>query len=80
MTAQLEAEIERLKMKCDKQAMMLRRIFPDRYAGVFFICARVGKKTAMACPKGYTFAPHTAAGGRLSTFAMRKNTEPTPSR
>ena len=29
--AELEAEIERLKSKCDKQAMILRRLAPDKY-------------------------------------------------
>jgi hypothetical protein len=62
MTAQLEAEIERLKMKCDKQAMMLRRIFPDRYAGVFFICGEGGEKDRNGLPERIHVCPAYGCG------------------
>ena len=40
--AELEAEVERLKSKCDKQAMILRRMVPDKYPE-YFIHTGLGK-------------------------------------
>lgn len=60
--AELGAEIERLKEKCDKQAMMLQRLFPDRNAGVYFICGEGGEKDGNGLPARIHVCPAFGCG------------------
>lgn len=50
-------EIERLKKKCDKQAMILRSFFPDKFPDSYFICGEVGEKDQNGMPKKILVAP-----------------------
>lgn len=67
--AQLEAEVERLTDKCDRQAMMLRRIFPDRNPDTYFICGEGGEKDANGLPATIFVCP--AYGCDFSTVYER---------
>ena len=53
----MQAEIERLKDKCDKQAMMLRRLFPDRHPDTYFICGEGGEKDSNGLPDRIHICP-----------------------
>lgn len=55
--AELQAEVERLKDKCDKQAMTLRRLFPDRHSDTFFICGEGGEKDDNGLPQFVLICP-----------------------
>jgi hypothetical protein len=48
--AEMQAEIERLTAKCDKQAMMLRRLFPERHPDTLFICGEGGERDGDGLP------------------------------
>lgn len=50
-------EIDRLRTKCDKQAMMLRRLFPERHADTYFICGESGTKDSNGLPEGVLICP-----------------------
>ena len=50
-------EILRLKEKCDKQATMLRRLFPDKYDGFYFICGEIGSKDNNGLPDHILVCP-----------------------
>jgi hypothetical protein len=54
--AELEAEIERLKSKCDKQAMILRRLAPDKYPE-YFIHSGLGKIDNNGMPEKLLVCP-----------------------
>ncbi len=60
--AELEAEVERLKTKCDKQAMMLQRLFPDRNPGVFFISGVGGGTDTNDLPERIYVCPAYGCG------------------
>jgi hypothetical protein len=45
------AEIERLREKCNRQAMVLRYIFPEKYEGTPFITGHVGNKDQNGMPE-----------------------------
>jgi hypothetical protein len=66
---EMQAEIERLKDKCDKQAMMLRRLFPDRNADTYFICGEGGDKDRNGLPQRIHVCP--AYGASFSTAYER---------
>jgi hypothetical protein len=55
--AELEAEVERLKAKCDKQALMLRRLFPDQSPDTYFICGDGGEKDSNGLPDFVLICP-----------------------
>lgn len=55
--ADKEAEIERLKQKCDKQAMFIRRIFPETFPETPFISGVMGEKDQNNMPKMITVCP-----------------------
>ena len=55
--ANKEAEIERLKQKCDKQAMFIRRIFPETFPETPFISGVMGEKDQNNMPKMITVCP-----------------------
>jgi len=50
-------EIQRLKDKCDKLATMLRRVFPEKFSGTYFICGEAGEKDSNGMPKSIFVAP-----------------------
>lgn len=55
--AELEAEVARLKDKCDRQAMMLRRLFPDQSPDTYFICGEGGGKDGNGLPERVHVCP-----------------------
>lgn len=50
-------EIERLREKCDKQAMILRRLNPENFPDTYFICGEAGKKDQNGMPQKIMVAP-----------------------
>jgi hypothetical protein len=55
--AQLLAEVERLKDKCDKQAVILRRLNPQNYPDTLFICGEGGDKDCNGLPERLHVCP-----------------------
>lgn len=55
--ADKETEIERLKEKCDKQAMMLRRLLPEKFPDTLFISGVLGKRDQNNMPESITVCP-----------------------
>ena len=54
---ELKAEIARLKDKCDRQAMILRRLTPENYPGVYFITGEIGLKDTNGLPEKLLVVP-----------------------
>lgn len=52
-----ESEISRLKEKCDKQAMILRRLFPDKSPNTWFACGELGPKDQNGLPQKIEICP-----------------------
>ena len=52
-----DAEIERLKEKCNNQAMILRRMAPDRFPDTYFIHSGVGHKDQNGMPEKLLVCP-----------------------
>lgn len=50
-------EIERLRKKCDKQAMILRRLNPENFPGIYFICGEGGEKDMNGMPETILVVP-----------------------
>lgn len=50
-------EIERLREKCDKQAMILRRLNPENFPGIYFICGEGGEKDMNGMPETILVVP-----------------------
>lgn len=50
-------EIERLRDKCDKQAMILRRLNPENFPGTYFICGELGEKDKNGMPEKIHVVP-----------------------
>ena len=50
-------EIERLREKCDKQAMILRRLNPEHFPDTYFICGEMGEKDHNGMPDKIMVAP-----------------------
>jgi hypothetical protein len=50
-------EIERLMEKCDKQAMILRRMYVEEYPDTWFPCGEIGEKDANGLPKYIEVCP-----------------------
>ena len=57
MSADLEAEVTRLKQKCDMQAMILQRLTPDKFPGVYFISGESGEKDQNGLPERLYVVP-----------------------
>ena len=55
--ADKEAEIERLKAKCDKQAMILRRLTPENHPNTLFISGILGSLDQNNMPKKICVVP-----------------------
>lgn len=53
----LKDEIERLKKKCDMQAMILRRLNPDMYPDTYFIHAALGEQDMNGMPEKLLVVP-----------------------
>jgi hypothetical protein len=53
----LENEIERLKGKCDRQAMMLRRVFPEKNPDTYFIHSGHGNTDVNGLPEYLYIVP-----------------------
>jgi hypothetical protein len=53
----LEAEIERLKTKCDKQAMILKRLNPTLFPDILFITGDIGSKDSNGMPEALLVCP-----------------------
>jgi hypothetical protein len=53
----MQAEITRLKEKCDKQAMILRRLTPENYPNTLFISGILGALDQNNMPKKICVVP-----------------------
>lgn len=53
----LTDEIERLRDKCTKQAMILRRLNPEHFPDTYFICGEAGEKDQNGMPAKIMVAP-----------------------
>ena len=53
----LNKEVERLKEKCDKQAMILRRLTPENYPNTLFISGILGALDHNNMPKKIAVVP-----------------------
>jgi hypothetical protein len=51
------AEIARLKEKCDKQAMVIRRMYVDQYPNTWFVTGELGEKDQNNLPKYIEVCP-----------------------
>lgn len=54
---ELEAEVERLKAKCDKQAMILRRLAPEKFPDTLFISGVLGNRDQNNMPEKILVCP-----------------------
>lgn len=54
---EMSDEIERLREKCDKQAMILRRLFPEKYPDTLFISGVLGNKDQNNMPERLLVCP-----------------------
>ena len=52
-----DAEIERLKEICNKQAMILRRLSPDKFPDTYFIHSGMGEKDKNGMPERLLVCP-----------------------
>jgi hypothetical protein len=50
-------EIERLKMKCDDQAKILRQLTPDKFPDTIFITGYIGNKDQNGMPEKLMLVP-----------------------
>jgi hypothetical protein len=57
LTIEAANEIERLRKKCDDQAMILRRLTPDKFPDTLFIHGEVGKKDSNGMPEKLLVVP-----------------------
>ena len=53
----LTDENERLREKCTKQAMILRRLNPENFPDTYFICGEAGEKDQNGMPAKIMVAP-----------------------
>ena len=51
------AEIERLRAKCNMQAMILQRLRPEHNPGVYFICGQLGPLDRNGLPEKVMIVP-----------------------
>ena len=54
---ELQKEVDRLKEKCDKQAMILRRLDPEKYPDTLFIHGLLGEKDMNGMPEKLLVVP-----------------------
>lgn len=55
--ADMIAEIERLKEKCDKQAMVIRRMYVEQYPDTWYVAGELGEKDQNNLPKYIEVVP-----------------------
>jgi len=55
--ARLRQEVERLTKKCDNQAMILRRLTPDKFPDTYFIHSGLGKDVGNGMPEKLLVCP-----------------------
>lgn len=67
------AEIERLREKCDQQAMFLRRLTPEKFPDTFFVSGESGTRDENGLPEYVHIVP--AYG--LDWHMMYKRTDKT---
>lgn len=60
--AEQQAEIERLKEKCDKQAMVIRRIYVDQFPDTWFAWHGYGEKDRNNLPQYIEVIPAHGVG------------------
>lgn len=60
--AELMAEVERLKEKCDRQAMVLRRIYVEHNPDTWFPCGQHGGEDRNGLPEFITICPAYGVG------------------
>lgn len=53
---ELQAEVKRLQKKCDMQAIILRKLTPEKYTG-YFICGEIGERDQNGMPAKIMVAP-----------------------
>jgi hypothetical protein len=53
----LGQEVGRLKEKCDRQAMILRRLTPENFPDIYFICGEAGEKDGNGLPEKILVVP-----------------------
>jgi hypothetical protein len=54
---ELQAEVKRLRDKCDMQAMILRRLTPENHPNVLFIHTTLGNKDDNGMPEKLLVVP-----------------------
>ena len=55
--ARLRQEVERLTKKCDSQAMILRRLTPEKFPDTLFISGTLGEKDQNNMPEKLLVVP-----------------------
>ena len=55
--ARLRQEVERLTTKCDNQAMILRRLTPDKFPDTYFIHSGLGEDVGNGMPEKLLVCP-----------------------
>lgn len=55
--ARLRQEVERLTKKCDNQAMILRRLTPEKFPDTLFISGTLGEKDQNNMPEKLLVVP-----------------------
>jgi len=55
--AEMKREIERLQDRCNTQAMILRRLVPDKFPNTYFIHGELGEKDQNGMPEKIMVVP-----------------------
>jgi len=54
---EMKREIERLQDRCNTQAMILRRLMPDKFPNTYFIHGELGEKDQNGMPEKIMVVP-----------------------
>lgn len=54
---QLRSKVDKLTERCDKQAMILRRLSPDKFPDTYFIHSGLGEKDSNGMPEKLLVVP-----------------------
>lgn len=68
---EMQEEIDRLKDKCDTQANILRKAFPEK-SGHYFICGEAGEQDEMGLPDYIHICPAYGLDG-MATYKKIKD-------
>ena len=63
-------ELQRLIEKCDKQAMALQHIIPEKFPGVYFIHGESGEKDVNGLPENIYIVP-TYGSDYVATYTKK---------